>query len=260
MSNKEENLTATLQKQMLKVVAKSFYKELIKYGVNEGQVIAVAGHLLDNLMQKSDLTDNDTEYYNRLFTTNDLQDNWSAGRRLTIQGVSITPLDLDLVPTISTWLREPAIRETFLPHFPDSEMELRRYFQVPNRDYFAIYYQQKMVGIIGAENIDTASSKLEMRKLVGDQTMQGKGIGKRATFLFLYHVFVIRKFKKVYLHSMDCNIRNLNINRRFGFELEGLFLEDTMLQSKWLDVVRMALPASVWLDLFSKPRPRDQVK
>ena len=251
MSHQEETLITVQQEQMLKLVTKSFYNELIKYGVNEAQVIAVAGHLLDNLLEKNGSLNNHTEYYNRLFTLKDLQDDWAVAKRLTIQDVSISPLDLDLVPLISLWLRDPAIRDSFHPSFPDSEAELYRHFCVGTREYFAIFNQQDVVGIIGAENVDTASAKLEMRKLVGDRQMHGKGIGKRATFLFLYYVFVIRKFKKVYLHSMDCNIRNLNINRRFGFELEGFFLEDTTIQNKRLDVVRMALSDSVWLNLFS---------
>ena len=71
--------------------------------------------------------------------------------------------------------------------------------------------------------------------------MHGKGIGKRATFLFLYHVFRIRQFEKVYVHSMDTNIRNLNLNGKFGFELEGVFLQDILLKEQRRDVVRMAL-------------------
>ena len=80
--------------------------------------------------------------------------------------------------------------------------------------------------------------------------MHGKGIGKRATFLFLYYAFMIRKFEKVYVHSMDTNIRNLNLNARFGFELEGLFLQDITIQNERRDVVRMALLRPVWLGLF----------
>lgn len=84
--------------------------------------------------------------------------------------------------------------------------------------------------------------------------MHGKGIGKRATFLFLYHVFLIRKFAKVYIHSMDTNIRNLNLNGKFGFELEGVFLQDVLIRAQRCDVVRMALVRPVWLELFSGTR------
>jgi len=36
------------------------------------------------------------------------------------------------------------------------------------------------------------SNKLEMKKLIGNTNVQGKGIGKMATFLFLYYSFFIR--------------------------------------------------------------------
>ena len=81
--------------------------------------------------------------------------------------------------------------------------------------------------------------------------MHGKGIGKRATFLFLYYAFLIRKFNKVYVHSLDVNVRNLNLNSKFGFELEGTLFEDAMVQTARRDVVRMALRAPVWLELFA---------
>src|SRR4051812_23743165 len=52
MKEREETSTAMRQyhEQMLKLVAKGFYNELINYGVNETEVLTVAGHLLDNVM------------------------------------------------------------------------------------------------------------------------------------------------------------------------------------------------------------------
>lgn len=237
--------------QMLKLVAKGFYNELINYGVNEAEVLAVAGHLLDNVMVKRGPASKQVEYYNGLFTIKDVRDEWAGARRLTVQHLTLAPMDLKMVSQIEIWLREPAIRESFYPRFPESKEELTRYFQSPAREYFIIFHQQHLAGIIGAENIDTESGILEMRKLVGDPEMHGKGIGKRATFLFLYYVFMIRKFTKVYLHSLDINIRNLNLNGKFGFELEGVFLEEVVVRNKRRDVVRMALTAPVWTELFS---------
>ena len=202
--------------QMLKLVAKGFYNELINYGVNEAEVLTVAGHLLDNLMHKQGPASKTVEYYNHLFAIKDVHDEWADTRRLTVQQLSLSPMDIKMVPKVAAWLREPAIRESFYPHFPDTTEELTRYFQSPAREYFLIFHEQHLAGIIGAENIDTESAILEMRKLVGDPEMHGKGIGKRATFLFLYYVFVIRKFRKVYLHSLDINIRNLNLNGKFA--------------------------------------------
>ncbi len=245
------NAMRKYREQMLKLVAKGFYNELINYGVDKTDILNVAGHLLDNVMQKGGFANKQTDYYNRLFTIKDVHDEWAASKRLSLHKVSIAPIDLALIPKIGAWLRVPAICESFYPRFPESEAELTAYFQSPAREYFSIFHENDFVGIIGAENIEAKSARLEMRKLVGEAAMRGKGLGKRATFLFLYDSFVIRKFRKVYLHSLDINIRNLNLNRKFGFELEGLFLEEAMIQNKWRDVVRMALSAPVWLELFS---------
>ncbi|MDB6125035.1 MAG: Protein N-acetyltransferase, RimJ/RimL family [Pedosphaera sp.] len=236
--------------QMLKLVAKGFFNELINYGVNEAEVLAVAGHLLDNVMHKGGTTNKAVEYYNKLFTIKDVQDQWATTQRLTVHNLSISPIAPGHVPQIATWLREPSIQESFYPKFPEAK-DLACYFLEPTREYFSIFRQQHFAGIIGAENIDHESGKLEMRKLVGDPDMHGKGIGKRATFLFLYHAFFIRQFRKVYLHSLDINVRNLNLNGKFGFELEGVFLEETVIQGKRRDVVRMALASPIWLELFS---------
>jgi RimJ/RimL family protein N-acetyltransferase len=254
MNETEEASAAKRQyhEQMLKLVAKGFYHELINYGVNEAEVLTVAGHLLDNVMKKAGPANMAADYYNQLFAIKDVKDEWAAARRLSVQQVKIAPMDLRFIPQIAAWLRTPAIRESFYPQFPDSEEELAGYFKAPTCEYFSIFHEQNLAGIIGAENIDSGSARLEMRKLVGDPAMHGKGIGKRATFLFLYHVFVIRKFRKVCLHSLDINLRNLNLNGKFGFQVEGVFLEEVEIKNKRRDVVRMALAAPVWLELFSR--------
>jgi RimJ/RimL family protein N-acetyltransferase len=61
---------------------------------------------------------------------------------------------------------------------------------------------------------------------------------------------MIRNLNKVYIHSRDINIRNINLNSRFGFELEEVFLDDIIVRDKRQDVVRMVLFKSIWLQIF----------
>ena len=253
MAEREETPSPARQhhEQMLKLVAKGFFNELINYGVNEAEVLKVAGHLLDNVLHKSGPSNKTVEFYNKLFTIKDVNDEWASAKRLTAQGLSIVPMEAKVIPQVVEWLRAPAVRDNFYPKFPEKEAELKQYFQSPAREYFSILHEGKLAGIMGADHIDAESGRLEMRKLVGESAMRGKGIGKRATFLFLYYVFAVRKFRKVYLHSLDINIRNLNLNGKFGFELEGVFLEEVMVGGKMRDVVRMALAGPIWLELFS---------
>ena len=253
MAERKETVSPARQhhEQMLKLVAKGFFNELVNYGVNEAEVLKVAGHLLDNVLHKSGPANKTVEFYNKLFTIRDVKDEWAGTKRLAVQGLSITPMEAKVVPQVAAWLRAPAMRDNFYPKFPEKEAELKDYFQSPAREYFSIWHEGKLAGIMGADQIDAESGRVEMRKLVGETAMRGKGIGKRATFLFLYYVFVVRKFRKVFLHSLDINIRNLNLNGKFGFELEGVFLEEVMVGGKMRDVVRMALAGPIWLELFS---------
>lgn len=249
----EQTVSQQQHEQMLRLVARSFYRELVNYGVTAGEVLTVAGHLLDNVVQNGTSTAGATEYYNRLFTMGDIRDDWHGAERLTIGPVSIAPVTLDYIPAIVTWVRTPAIRDNFYPPFPEAGEGLATYLQAPSRRYFTIFHGGVPVGLIGAENLDHASEKLEMRKLVGDPHMHGEGIGKHATFLFLYYAFVILKFRKVYIYSLDINVRNINLNGGFGFELEGVFFEDILIRDSRRDVVRMALAAPVWRELFDRP-------
>jgi RimJ/RimL family protein N-acetyltransferase len=238
--------------QMLKLVSKGFYNELTNYGVRKHEIVQVASHLLDNLLATEKKPAEGVEYYNGIFTLASVTDEWADHKQLAVQHVTLRPLQLQDVTKIGTWLKVPAVRESFVPAFPEKQNELRNYFTDPTREYFGIYYDDQLVGIVGGENIDLAAGKLEMKKLVGESGLQGKGIGKRATFGFLYYAFMIRNLNKVYIHSRDVNIRNINLNSRFGFELEGLFLNDIIVGDKHQDVLRMALFKPLWLQIFSE--------
>lgn len=237
--------------QMLKLVAKSFYNELTNYGVSDHEIINMASHLLDNLLAKEKKPAEGVEYYNGIFTLASVRDEWADRKQLGVQHVTLRPLQQPDVSKVSTWLKVPAVRESFVQEFPEKQSELRKYFADPTREYCGIHYDDQLVGIVGGENIDLAAGKLEMKKLVGESGLQGKGIGKRATFGFLYYAFMIRNLTKVYIHSPDINIRNINLNSRFGFELEGVFLNDIIVGDKHQDVLRMALFKSLWLQIFS---------
>jgi RimJ/RimL family protein N-acetyltransferase len=237
--------------QMLKLVAKSFYNELTNYGVSDHEIINMASHLLDNLLAKEKKPAEGVEYYNGIFTVASVRDDWADCKQLAVQHVTLRPLQLPDVSKVSTWLKVSAVRENFVPQFPEKQSELRKYFSDPTREYFGIHYDGQLVGIVGGENIDLTAGKLEMKKLVGESGLQGKGIGKRATFGFLYYAFMIRNLNKVYIHSPDINMRNINLNSRFGFELEGLFVDDIIVGEKQQDVLRMALFKSLWLQIFS---------
>ncbi len=247
----ERTLTDEQQDQMLKLVTRSFYKELVNYGVTQAQVLSVAAHLLDNVMHNNGNNHDQRLCHNQVFRILDVLDQWENKRTLGVHDVTITPIDRAECAHVAGWLLPQSVQESFYPRFPQTESELADYLHGTSRHYFAVRYRQQLAGMVGAESIDLGPAKMEMRKLVGQAEMRGKGIGKRATFLFLYYAFMIRNFNKVYVYSLDTNIRNLHLNAKFGFELEGVFPEEALVSGQRRDVVRMGLCRSTWLKLFT---------
>ena len=164
--------------QMLKLVAKSFYNELVNYGVEKPAILRVAGHLLDNVIQNNGACNKEGAYYNRLFSIQDVCDEWASRQRLSLQGVTLTPLDPAMLPLIGRWLRIPAIRDSFYPRFPESDSALKEVFQGGGREYLTILCEQAPAGFVGANHIDEEAARLEMRKLVGDPGRAWPGRGQ----------------------------------------------------------------------------------
>lgn len=242
--------------QILKLVTKGFYNELVNYGVGRDEIVRVASHLLDNVLVQQDRSQKGQSPPVPSFTLESVVDRWKDERRLGIDRVTLRPLEPAAAPRIARWLEVPAVAESFAPPFPAGEAELSRYLFAagPTREYLGIEVADRLVGIVGCENLDLASGKAEMRKLVGDPELRGQGIGKRATFGFLYYAFMVLGLHKVYVHSRDFNVRNINLNSGFGFELEGVFLEDVpTADGRRADLIRMALLRPLWLAAFATP-------
>src|ERR1700747_2241230 len=120
--------------QMLKLVAKSFYNELTNYGVSEHEIINMASHLLDNLLAREKRPPEGVEYYNGIFTLASVRDEWADCKQLAVHHVTLRPLQLPDVSKIGGWLKVAAVRESFVPQFPEKQSGLRNYFADPTRE------------------------------------------------------------------------------------------------------------------------------
>lgn len=251
VDNHPDDTIKQQREQMLRLVAKAFYRELVKYGVADNEVLSVANHLLDNVVQHDPDDDRVSETPHEQLSIGSIRDDWSTHGAIHLGNVSLRRLESAQVAVVADWLKASDVRRSFVPALPDERQQIIAYFASEDREYFAVNHEDAFVGIVGAENIDGMNRKLEMKKLIGVDSQRGKGIGTRATFAFLYYAFLIRGVHKVYVHSSNTNVRNLNLNSRLGFELEGIFLEEFKATStRQLDVVRMGLLKPIWLALF----------
>ncbi len=246
-----EKIEKEKHRQIIKLVTHSFYKELINYGVDQSDIINVSTQLLDHVLQKKPINENGT--YSNDFNISKINDKWGIENKIILGDVHIEPLTSEDIPTVCEWLKQREISQTFIRFFPQQADLLKNYLlETEDRTYFAVkYLADHLVGIIGGENIDEKNKRLEMKKFIGASEFRNRGIGKHSTFLFLYYVFEILKFNKIYIHSLDTNIKNININSKFGFELEGILYSEVLIDGKPHDVLRMSLLREKWQRLFN---------
>ena len=60
-------LIQTRQEQMLKLVTKSFYKELVNYGIQSRDIVTVSMHLLDHVTDAGKTPTGQEDFFNSLF-------------------------------------------------------------------------------------------------------------------------------------------------------------------------------------------------
>ncbi|MBD3224384.1 MAG: GNAT family N-acetyltransferase [Caldithrix sp.] len=243
------------QKQILKLVTNSFYRELVNYGIDNSDIVTVSVNLLDFITHSDKGTDGENGYYNEDLHLSTIGNHWTTDKRLNYEDVYIKPLSQPSINVICEWLKTHEAEQTFIRFFPPAPEDLQKYLlNKANREYFEIHLDESdhLVGIIGAQTVDTESRKIEMKKFIGETQFRGKGIAKKATLLFLYYAFEILSFNKVFIHSLDTNIKNINLNSRFGFDLEGILYKEVRLNDKYVDVLRMSLLRDTWKEIFCK--------
>jgi len=251
MDNSYTEINKLKQQKVLEIVSSSFYKELVKYGIDRSDIVSVSMNLLDYATNNNNGSSSSTKALYK-FSINNIQDSWKKSGILTLENVSLQNLSDVHIDKIVKWLKANEIHGTFIDFFPKEKRELKEYMlNSPDKKYFAIFFDDKFVGIIGAERLNKKFSKLEMKKFIGDKEFRGKGIAKSSTFLFLYYAFKILSYNKVYIHSMDTNIKNININSHFGFNLEGLLYNEVSVDGVFHDVIRMGLLKNKWKQLFN---------
>lgn len=236
--------------QLLRVVTRSFCREMVAYGVEPRELVRVSSHVLEFVMSEATRpTPGKDGPFSRMSVDDIRAVEGSPEGSYEMNGLSLAPLSEDHLGLVETWVRRDDIRNSMLVAYPTEVEELRRHMAAPERGYHVILLEGEPAGLIGAEHIDPHSRRVEMRKFIGEPSLRGRGIGTRATFVWLHHIFDVLGFNKVYIHTHDTNLRNINLNRSLGFELEGVLSEERLLRGEYVDILRMGLLQETWIGL-----------
>ena len=99
----------------------------------------------------------------------------------------------------------------------------------------------KPIGLMGFLDLDNVHGKAEMRKLIGEKEYREKGLAKEATQLWINYGINNLNLKKIYVNTIENNIRNVTLNKELGFQIEGILRKECKVDNKYYDLLRMAL-------------------
>lgn len=238
MSNPQESIPEST----LDLLASSFYRQSSDYGFQQVDYVRFVNKILDRAMghQKT------FPFQETRQTANGPQRDKSlhspslpvVGERIKIRAID-RKADRAL---FEEWLAD-AYGRNFLLSLSTAQTPTINQFLSNEYNIIGVILSQedKPIGSVAYLNYDVNQCKAELRKLIGVPEMRGKGLGKEATALWIQYGIDALDLHKIYLNTLNTNLRNIKLNEELGFHVEGILRNEVFVDGKYHDVLRMGL-------------------
>lgn len=224
-----------ISEETIKTIAASFLKQAQKYGFSLNDYIRFTNYLLDEAMQITGVH-NKTEEKIRYHSQTQKQFPIET-ERLLIRKVQKKDL-----PLIKEWLEDEEGRYFLLSRLVQPQETIEDIFESEYNILGLITLKDKTpIGLIAYLNIDEYTKKAELRKLIGEKKQRGKGYGNEATKAWIEYGFFTLGLEKIYLTTINTDIKNIRINESLGFKVEGLLKNELKINGEYFDVLQMSL-------------------
>jgi len=148
------------------------------------------------------------------------------------------------IATIALWREEAAVSASL------AGRALRRIVaepgQVIDRPHVALFVicretDDKVIGLFGFPHIEQDTGQAQLIKMIGEPCERGKHYARLATRFLLDYGFKALDLNRIYLYTLDGNLRNISLNQSLGFSFEGLLRQAVRVDHQLRDVAVMAL-------------------
>lgn len=97
------------------------------------------------------------------------------------------------------------------------------------------------IGNVYLTGIHHINRSAEFSIFIGNKKYWSKGYGYEATMKVLEHGFIDLNLNRIYLSVLDSNERAVNLYKKIGFKKEGILKEAIYKNSRYHDLILMAL-------------------
>jgi RimJ/RimL family protein N-acetyltransferase len=119
--------------------------------------------------------------------------------------------------------------------------------QSPHNLIGIVTAEGRPVGCVAYLNHRPDQGRAELRKMIGERDMRGRGLAHEAAKLWLGYGLGALGLKKIYLTTLVTHVGNIKINEELGFRVEGVLRNEVFIDGRYHDVLRMGL----WDEAYS---------
>jgi RimJ/RimL family protein N-acetyltransferase len=226
-----------LNDKTIEIVSQGIINEAAKWGFTKSDYIKLINAILDLSLTNTPITGLLKNSICHKHTGNKLE------FPLTGENIQIRVFDKDTdYKLVKNWLEDSFGRWFLLSRPSIKENTLSRLIK-DKKNILGIItlHDSTPIGLMGFLDYDKENSKAELRKLIGEKSYREKGYAKESTMLWIQHGINNLGLKKIYLNTVENNIRNVTLNMEIGFQIEGVLRKECLIDDEYYDLLRMGL-------------------
>lgn len=166
--------------------------------------------------------------------------------------IELDPLAKEHIELVRNWRNSKFVSQFMYTDDQISQEQQSVWFETISKDkqsiYWIILYKQQPVGLASISNIDLRNKKCFWAFYLGNEDLQGLGIGSYVEFEVLEHAFEVLGLNKVIGEVLKSNDRVVKLHQRFGFIVEANYRQHIYKAGKFEDVVGLALLKEDWIN------------
>jgi len=221
----------------IEAIARNLFKEAQRYGFHQMDYLRLVNYLLDlsgRTAERERQPDTETNLPHRIM---------SPQMPLNGNGIRIREFDAGRDrPLLARWLEDAYGRFFLLSSITAKTLDIDQVLRSDQNILGVIVLPDDTpIGMMAFLDVDRRQEKAELRKLIGEQRYRGRGFARQATALWIHYGLYGLGLKKIYLKTLQTNIRNIRLNEALGFRVEGILRKEFYVDGEHHDVLRMAL-------------------